>query len=63
MATTLECSVGESRIQESVKLIFGFLHFKPERIARGFRLEGLKGTVARDLWPLVYFMNRPHTDT
>ncbi len=22
--------------------------------------SGLKGTVARDFWPLVFFMNRPH---
>jgi hypothetical protein len=34
--------MGESGIQESVKLIFGFPHFKPERIARRFRLEGLR---------------------
>ncbi len=23
-------------------------------------LINLKGTVARDFWPLVFFMNRPH---
>jgi hypothetical protein len=23
-------------------------------------LGQLKGTVARDFWPLVFFMNRPH---
>ncbi len=43
-----------------------FLNLKVNIIKFGWdvmwynEVNGVKGTVARDLWPLVFFMNRPH---
>jgi hypothetical protein len=42
------------------KYIFPYLIFFSNRSKKIFRFVPLKGTVARDFWSLVLFMNRPH---
>jgi hypothetical protein len=36
-------------------------HFINRQVSPGSTVQtSIKGTVARDFWPLVFFMNRPH---
>ncbi len=53
-----------SEYEDAFRFIFGARRVSHQRHhglhTRLAVVDNIKGTVARDFWPLVFFMNRPH---